>query len=120
MKILSFLLISFCLLFGLEGKVIKVVDGDTIWILPKGGERVKIRLYGIDAPEMKDSGGKKSKKYLSELIAGKEVQIETHGHDKYKRVIGIVYLDGTDINGKMVKDGYARAYFKYSKKYKFF
>ena len=117
MKILALLLASFCLLFGLEGKVIKVVDGDTIWILPKGGERVKIRLYGIDAPEMKDSGGKKSKKYLSELIAGKEVQIETHGHDKYKRVIGIVYLNGTDINGKMVKDGYARAYLKYSKKY---
>ncbi len=117
MKILSLLIISFCLLFGLEGKVIKVVDGDTIWILPKGGERVKIRLYGIDAPEMKDSGGKKSKKYLSKLIAGKEVQIKTHGHDKYRRVIGIVYLNGTDINGKMVKDGYARAYLKYSKKY---
>lgn len=120
MKILSLLIISFCLLFGLEGKVIKVVDRDTIWILPKHSERVKIRLYGIDAPEMKESAGKKSKKYLSELIAGKDVKIETHGRDKYKRVIGIVYLNGTDINSKIVKDGYARAYLKYSKKYKNF
>ncbi|MBR8461593.1 thermonuclease family protein [Campylobacter sp. faydin G-105] len=120
MKILYLLLVSFCLAFGLEGRVIKVIDGDTINILTKENEVVKIRLFGIDAPELKEKGGKRSKRHLNRLIGDKKVKVQTHGYDKYRRVLGVIYFKNTDINGKMITDGYAKAALKYSKRYKDF
>ncbi|MBR8463333.1 hypothetical protein KDD93_01945 [Campylobacter sp. faydin G-24] len=64
MKILYLILVSFCLAFGLEGRVIKVIDGDTINILTKENEVVKIRLFGIDAPELKEKRWQKIKATL--------------------------------------------------------
>ena len=93
-------------LFALEGKVISVTDGDTIKILTSKRRQIKVRLYGIDA-----------KRYLADLIAGKTVQIEGRGKDRYKRVLGIVYLDGKDVNEILVLNGYAWAFTKYSKIY---
>lgn len=62
-------------LFGLDGKVVGVTDGDTIKILTPERHQVKVRLYGIDAPEKKQPYGTAAKRYLSDLIAGKTVQI---------------------------------------------
>ena len=98
-------------------KVIKISDGDTITILTQEKQQVKVRLYGIDAPEKKQPYGQKSKQFLSNLIAGRSVEIQEKGKDRYKRVLGIVYLDGQDINEQMVLSGYAWAYVKYSKIY---
>lgn len=116
MKIL--LLLFFTIpLFAISGQVIKISDGDTITILTQQREQVKVRLYGIDAPEKKQPYGQKSKQFLSNLIAGRSVEIQEKGKDRYKRVLGIVYLDGQDINEQMVLNGYAWAYVKYSKIY---
>ena len=104
-------------LFALEGKVISVTDGDTIKILTPERQQVKLRLYGIDAPEKKQPYGTAAKRYLADLIAGKTVQIEEHGKDRYKRVLGIVYFDGKDVNEILVLNGYAWAFTKYSKIY---
>lgn len=104
-------------LFGLDGKVVGVTDGDTIKILTPERQQVKVRLYGIDAPEKKQPYGAAAKRYLSDLIAGKTVQIEELGKDRYKRVLGIVYLDGKDVNEILVLNGYAWAFTKYSKIY---
>ena len=104
-------------LFALEGKVISVTDDDTIKILTSEQQQIKVRLYGIDAPEKKQPYGTAAKKYLVDLIAGKTVQIEEHGKDRYKRVLGIVYLDSKDINEILVLNGYAWAFTKYSKIY---
>ena len=103
-------------LFALSGKVISTHDGDTITIL-QGKQQVKIRLYGIDAPELKQPYGKKSKQFLANLIAGKVVEVEENGKDRYKRTIGTIYLNGADINAQMVENGYAWVYRKFSKKY---
>ena len=84
-------------LFALEGKVISVTDGDTIKILTSKRQQIKVRLYGIDAPEKKQPYGTAAKRYLADLITGKTVQIEGRGKDRYKRVLGIVYLDGKDV-----------------------
>lgn len=110
-------ILSFSFLFAIEGKVIKVSDGDTITILNPQKQQVKVRLYGIDAPEKKQAYGNKSRKFLSNLIAGKIVEVKEKGKDKYKRILGIVYLDGQDINSKMVSSGYAWAFVKYSNLY---
>lgn len=104
-------------LFALEGKVISVTDGDTIKILTSKRQQIKVRLYGIDAPEKKQPYGTAAKQYLADLVAGKTLQIEEHGKDRHKRVLGVVYLDGKDVNEILVLNGYAWAFTKCSKIY---
>ena len=104
------------LLFAISGKVISIHDGDTITVL-QDKRQIKVRLFGIDAPELKQPYGKKSKQFLANLIAGEIVEVEESGKDRYKRAIGTIYLNGADINAQMVANGYAWAYRKFSKKY---
>ena len=110
------ILILYLPLFALSGKVVSIHDGDTITIL-QNKRQIKVRLFGIDAPELKQPYGKKSKQFLANLIAGEVVEVEENGKDRYKRTIGTFYLNGKDINAQMVENGYAWAYRKFSKKY---
>lgn len=116
-QIILFVSILPIFLLAFDGKVIKVIDGDTITILTQNKEQIRVRLYGIDAPEKKQAYGDVSKKALSNMIAGKQVEIKEHGRDIYKRVLGAIFLNNVDINAKMVSNGYAWAFIKYSKKY---
>ncbi|EAH4720962.1 thermonuclease [Campylobacter upsaliensis] len=109
----------------LTGKVSKVIDGDTIELLAKTSKenpynhitKLKIRLYGIDAPELKQAYGKEAKEYLSALVLKQEVGLIIENKDKYDRFVGTIFLKGQDINKEMVKNGYAHAYESFSKKY---
>ena len=67
-------------LFALSGKVVSIHDGDTITIL-QGKQQIKVRLFGIDAPELEQPYGKKSKQFLANLIAGEVVEVEPKGKD---------------------------------------
>ena len=116
MKNILLLVTLYASLFALSGKVVSIHDGDTITIL-QNKTQIKVRLFGIDAPELKQPYGKKSKQFLANLIAGEVVEVEGNGKDRYKRTIGTIYLNGADINAQMVKNGYAWAYRKFSKKY---
>ena len=99
-----------------------IVDGDTIKILKK-----KIRLSGIDAPEIEqlctDKNlnewycGKESKIALKDYIKNKIIKCISYKKDRYKRIIGECYLGRQNIQEWMVKNGWAIAYRKYSKKY---
>lgn len=97
-----------------SGRVVKVSDGDTITVL-KGVQQVKIRFYGIDAPEKRQAFGKAAKRYLISLVANRNVEIEPVTQDRYGRTVALVFADGTNINQKMVQDGYAWVYRKYCK-----
>ncbi|EHR9975097.1 thermonuclease family protein [Campylobacter upsaliensis] len=109
----------------LTGKVSKVIDGDTIELLAKTSKenpynhitKLKIRLYGIDAPELKQAYGKEAKEFLSALVLKQEVSLIIENKDKYERIVGTIFLKGQDINKEMVKNGYAHAYESFSKKY---
>ena len=101
----------------LSGEVVGVHDGDTITVLTNDKRSVKVRLYGIDAPESKQPYGSRAKQRLSELVFGKQVRVETHGTDRYRRTLGVVYLDDKDINAQMVSEGLAWAYVRYSSRY---
>ena len=57
----------------LSGRVVRVVDGDTLVVLDATQAQQKIRLQGIDAPERGQAFGTKSKKHLSDLVAGQVV-----------------------------------------------
>ena len=96
----------------LEGEVTRVADGDTIWVKGSGeqGKGVKVRLDRIDAPESKQDYGFEAKEYLNGRIGGKTVKVEWEKKDQFGRILGIVYIDGTDINLEMVATGNAWHY----------
>ena len=99
----------------LQGRVVTIADGDTITVLDADKVQHKIRLTGIDAPEKAQAFGNKSKQALADMVFGKDVQVEDHGKDKYKRTLGRVLVNGIDANAEMVRQGYAWVYRKYSK-----
>lgn len=96
------------------GKVVKVIDGDTIEILDKNNKNYRVRFFGMDAPESKQAYGKKSREFLASMIASKTVTAIQKDKDKYSRIVAIIKLDDEDINKKMVVNGYAWAYTYYS------
>ena len=99
----------------IAGKVVAVHDGDTLTVLTAEKREEKIRLEGIDAPELKQAFGAKAKARLAALVFGKPVVIHATGKDRYQRTLGRVIVNGKDINLQMVKDGFAWHYAAYSK-----
>lgn len=96
----------------ITGKVVGISDGDTIKIL-NDKSLIKIRLYGIDTPEKKQSFGQSAKREIKNLLSS-TVTVEEKDVDRWGRTVGIVYsAAGTNINREMVKAGYAWVYRKY-------
>jgi endonuclease YncB( thermonuclease family) len=99
LRALAFLLaISLAPLAGgveLTGKVVRVIDGDTIHVV-RNDHLYKIRLGGIDAPESGQPYGDASKQYLAKLVADKSVKIEILKRDRYDRLIGKVWVQPQD------------------------
>ena len=78
------------------GKVISIADGDTVTIL-SGKSQHKIRLYGIDTPEKGQAFCNAAKKYTSELVVGKTVDVVTYDTDRYGRTVGVVSVNGLNV-----------------------
>lgn len=112
-KIALALLFFATAMFALEGKVVKVSDGDTITVLDDNKVQHKVRFYGIDAPEKSQPYGEKSRKNLESYVAGKYVKVDTRATDRYGRTVGVVYAGNTNVNEAQVADGYAWAYTQY-------
>lgn len=97
-----------------EGKIMRVKDGDTVVVAPaEGGEFFVCRLYGIDAPEGKQSYGEESTRALKQLILGQSVEVRTKGRDQYGRKICFIRKGSLDVNNEMVRQGHAWAFRKY-------
>lgn len=96
-------------------KVIGVSDGDTITVLDKNNQQIKVRMANIDAPEKSQAFGLKAKNHLSALVYGNTVSLVVYSQDKYGRSIADVYAGTLNVNQQMVKDGYAWAYRDYMK-----
>jgi endonuclease YncB( thermonuclease family) len=96
-----------------EGQVVAVHDGDTITVMRSGkGERV--RLYGVDCPELSQPYGRNAKHFSSEHCFGKVVTVKVTDHDRYGRTVGEVILpDGSSLNRELVKAGLAWWYYQY-------
>ena len=99
----------------IQGKVISVADGDTITVL-QNFKQYKIRLYGIDTPEKKQDFGQKAKLFTSNMVFNKKVKVIPIDVDRYKRIVGMVYVDEKCLNEELVKAGYAWVYKKHCKK----
>jgi len=97
-----------------EAKVIAVYDGDTITV--RTDETIKIRLDGIDAPELKQPFGQASKQALSGLVFGQVVTVKPGKKDRYGRLLARVEIAGKDTSLTMVETGMAHWYEQYAKR----
>src|SRR3954467_3861194 len=91
----------------LTGKVVRIADGDTVTILVDGNHQVKVRLFGIDAPERGQDYSRKSREALAELVFEKDVRVVVHDKDRYGRSVGDIYVGDLLVNEKMINDGWA-------------
>ncbi|WP_410207871.1 thermonuclease family protein [Fusobacterium sp.] len=100
--------------FGISGKVVKVSDGDSFYL--KLGKTVyRIRMYGIDAPELYQEHGDESKAYLEKIILNKNINVKVMDEDKYGRKIGKIFYKNKDVNLQMLESGNAWLYEYYAK-----
>ena len=122
-----FLVISICLIFffltynDVKSVEVKVIDGDTIYL---NGE--KIRFSGIDTPEIKQTCTKNNeiikcgilaKELLIKIIANNKINCIKEGKDQYKRTLAECFVNDLSLSSYLVKNGYAFAYRRYSKKF---
>ena len=113
--ILIFVSISFvCSAQRFTVKVVSISDGDTFTAINKDNLQLKIRVFGIDAPEKKQAYGSKSKEFLSSLIFGKNISIDVQSKDGYGRYLAYVYSpEGKDVSLLMIHEGMAWHFTKY-------
>ncbi|MFA4640044.1 thermonuclease family protein [Pyrococcus kukulkanii] len=118
----------------LHGKVVRVVDGDTLYVKLDSGEVVKVRLVGIDAPELEPELMRPgeyrgvhnitclvkyahiAKEFLANVTLGREVTLEFDSKqgrkDKYGRLLAYIYVNGTDVNELILEKGLARVFYE--------
>ena len=126
-KINLFLVISICLIFffltynDVKSYEIKIIDGDTIHL-----NREKIRFTGIDTPELKQTCKKnneiiycgiQARQLLINKIGKNKVNCVKEGKDQYKRTLAECFVNDLSLSRFLVREGYAFAYRKYSKKF---
>lgn len=97
----------------LTGRVVGVVDGDTLDIVDDAKAQHRVRVHGIDAPERGQPFSQKARGKLSELTFGKTVRVESDGDDRYGRAIGRVFVGDADVELAMLDAGMAWHYVKY-------
>ncbi|MDY0300303.1 MAG: thermonuclease family protein [Trichlorobacter sp.] len=103
----------------INGTVTKVADGDTIHVTDNLGTKVKIRFYGIDAPETAKGRkpgqpyGDESTQLLRQKVDRQQVRVDVMDIDMYRRLVAIVWLGNRNINREMVAEGGAWAYRRY-------
>jgi endonuclease YncB( thermonuclease family) len=126
-KINLFLVISICLIFffltyyDVKSDEIKIIDGDTIYL-----NNEKIRFTGIDTPELKQTCSKnneiiycgiQARQLLINKIGKNKVKCVREGKDQYKRTLAECFVNDLSLSKFLVREGYAFAYRKYSKKF---
>lgn len=99
----------------IDGRIVAVLDGDTVTLLDHDHAQHRIRLAGIDAPEKSQAFGQRSKQSLSELVFDREVTVEIGKTDRYGRQIGKILLRGVDVNFEQVRRGMAWHYKAYAR-----
>ena len=101
--------------------ITRITDGDTVQAITPEGTKLKVRLYGIDAPETSKGKipggpfGNASRDFLATLVSQKSVRVEIRDIDRYRRMVAILWLAERNVNQEMISDGMAEAYGEYLK-----
>ena len=99
----------------LSGPVVAVVDGDTVDIRSHG-KTVRVRLYGIDAPEHQNTAGLLARAALERLADGKDLACAIVDQDRYKRTVAACRIaGGPDLSLAQLATGNAATYRRYLK-----
>ena len=94
-----------------SGVVTRVVDGDTLWVITSASQPpLKLRIQGIDAPEICQPGGVQARDALKREVLGKSVTVTSRAHDDYGRTVGTLHMQGQDMGRWMVVQGHAWVY----------
>ena len=97
------------------GRCVGVTDGDTVIVL-REGKAVRVRLYGIDAPEKRQPYGTQAKQFTASLVFAQDVRVIVHSTDRYGRLIGEVILPSHhSLSVDLVGAGYAWWYRQYAR-----
>ena len=98
-----------------SGRVTRIVDGDTFWI---SGQDVRIRVWGLDAPETNRPGGAAATAAMTRLVSGQVLHCRQRDIDRFGRIVGQCFLpDGRDITREMIRSGTATEFCRFSRNY---
>lgn len=91
----------------ISGKVVAVIDGNTLEVFTAENETYKILLHGIDCPELGQEFGERAKMFLEKLILNKSVNAEIQGKDRWGNRLAVVLIDGKDPREELLQEGLA-------------
>lgn len=106
----------------MHGRIVAVLDGDTVTLLDRGQVQHRIRLSQIDAPEIGHGRnkpgqpfGQASKQSLAELVYGRDTLADCETEDRYGRQVCTLWVGSTNANLEQVRRGMAWVYRKYAR-----
>ena len=97
----------------LQGTVVRVSDGDTMDVRIGDGSLVRVRLYGVDAPELSQTFGGEARRYAAATVLKRNVQVHQKDIDKYGRLVGQIFVDGRDLGLELLQAGMVWWYRQY-------
>lgn len=95
-----------------EAKAISVPDGDTLEAMVDG-RPARIRLHGVDAPELTQDHGDEARAALHRLVAGRQLRVVAIDVDRYQRLVAVIEVEGLGVNERLLADGLGWAYRDY-------
>ena len=107
--------VAFSASADISGRIVRVLDGDTVEILDPGNRLTRVRLAGIDAPEKRQDFGQKAKTSLSALAFQQKAVADCRKKDRYQREVCVVRVNGQDVGLAQIRRGMAWWYQQYAK-----
>jgi len=99
---------------AITGTIDSVIEGDSITIISKGKE-VEIRLFGIDTPEKTQAFGQSAKNFTGAMASRGEIRVEPITKDQSGKIVGLVFVNGINLNEQIVSQGFGWVYRQYCK-----
>ena len=94
--------------------VAKVIDGDTIEVRYQG-RKLRVRLFGIDAPEWQQEFSHQAKEFTRQRVQGQRVELQSKAWDKYDRLVAVIHVGGDSLNEELLREGLAWVHIYYCK-----
>ena len=94
--------------------VIKVIDGDTLEVRHQG-RKLRVRLFGIDAPEWQQDFSHQAKEFTRQRVEGQRVELRSKEWDKYGRLVAVVHIGGNSLNEELLREGLVWVHIYYCK-----
>mgnify|MGYP001765834323 FL=1 len=108
------LVITPALAESFKGRVVKVIDGDTVVVLGPAKRTERVRIQGIDAPEADQPFGAQARQRLQDLVGGKVVTVVSDKRDRHGRLLGKLMHGGQDMGLALIREGFAWWYRDYA------